>query len=116
VLKLKPTAGLNADLSDITDNPYNVHIKTLPSDKLPEILPEADLAVINVNFAKLSGLDPRKDALILETAQSPYAHVLAVKTSRQNDPAIKLLIEVYHSEEVKKFIEEKYQGAVIAAW
>jgi D-methionine transport system substrate-binding protein len=74
------------------------------------------VAVINTNYALQAKLNPLKDSLFIEDKNSPYVNVLAVKEGKEKDPAIQKLAEVLTSPEVKKFIEEKYNGAVVPAF
>ncbi|MEG0404281.1 MAG: MetQ/NlpA family ABC transporter substrate-binding protein, partial [Anaerorhabdus sp.] len=72
----------------------------------------------NGNYAIQAGLNPTKDAVILEQADAtnPYVNIVAVQEGRENDPAIKTLIEVLKSDEVKQFILDTYSdGSVIPA-
>ena len=46
----------------------------------------------------------------------PYVNVLATKEGKEKDPAIQKLAEALASPEVKKFMEEKYKGAVVPAF
>jgi D-methionine transport system substrate-binding protein len=94
------------------------HLKFLqPID--PAILPKAyqhsaaDLFAINTNFALQAHLDPKKDALILEGASSPYANIIAVRKGDQNKKAIKELVNVLHSKTIQDFITKHYKGAVL---
>ena len=76
-----------------------------------------DFTQINGNYALTIGLKPAKDALALESAQgNPYANVLSVVKGHENDPGIKKLASLLTSPQVKKFIEDKYQGSVISAF
>jgi len=60
-----------------------------------------------MNFAVDAGLDPSKDALALESKDSPYAVVLACRSGDKNSAKIKALAKALNSPEVKKFITEK---------
>lgn len=74
---------------------------------------EADLYAINTNYAIDAGLNPQKDALILEDSDSPYANIVAIRKEDKNNKNLKKLIDVLHSKEIQKFIEDKYNGAVL---
>jgi D-methionine transport system substrate-binding protein len=116
LVKLKPGAGLRAATTDIVENPKNLRIRELDAAKVSQSLNEVQLAVINANYAIAAGLNPAKDALLLEGADSPYASVLAVQTKYKDDPAVAKLIKAYHSDEVKQYILEHFQGLVVPAW
>ncbi|MEW2703960.1 MetQ/NlpA family ABC transporter substrate-binding protein [Streptomyces koyangensis] len=116
LIELKKGAGADASPSDIAKNPKNVTIKELDPAQLPRSLSDVDAAAINNNFALDAGLDPRKDAILLEKSEdNPYNNVLAVKKGNENDPRVKKLAELLTSPEVKKFIEDTYKGSVIPA-
>lgn len=117
LLKLKSGAGVGATLNDIESNPKKLNFIQLEAAQLPRALDDVDFGVVNGNFALAVGFVPEKDALALESAKdNPYANVLAVLRGRENDPNIIKLGQLLNTPEVKKFIDEKYQGSVIAAF
>lgn len=117
LLTLKEGVGANATVQDITANPKQLQIEELEAAQLPRALDDADIAVINMNYALEANLKPKTDALALEAGKdNPYANVLAVLRDRQNDPNIQKLAQLLNSPQVKQFIEEQYQGAVLAAF
>ena len=79
-----------------------------------------DAAVINGNYALGAGFNPKKDSLILESTDSAsikqYFNDLVVKKGNENSEKIQALKKAFTSDEVKKFIEEKYEGSVIPAF
>jgi D-methionine transport system substrate-binding protein len=101
---------------NIVSNPKNIEIKPLEAAMLPRILDQVDLAVINTNYALQAKLNSTKDAIFIEDSKSPYVNVLATKKGKENDPRIQKLAKVLNSPEVKKFIEDKYKGAVVPAF
>lgn len=118
LIKVKPDAGLKATVKDIIENPKNIKVKELEAAQLSRALPDVDLAVINGNYAIEAGFNVAKDALAKEEANSvaaqTFANIIAVRKGDENREDIKALIEALKSDKVKKFIEEKYQGAVVA--
>lgn len=116
VIKVNPDAGLVPTVLDITENPKNLKFRELDAAQLPRALEDADAAVINTNFALAAGISPREDSIAMEKADSPYANVIAVRKGDEGAPWVKTLVEVYHSPEIKEYIETKYEGAVIPAW
>ncbi|MBP2655448.1 MAG: transporter substrate-binding protein [Firmicutes bacterium] len=115
LIKLTDGVGIKATVQDIAANPKDLKIKTLDAAQLPRVLPDVAGAVINTNFALEAKLNPVKDALFIEDKDSPYANILVVRQDRANDPALQKLIKVLTSPEVKKFIEDKYQGTILPA-
>ena len=117
LIKLKENVGFTATKLDIVENPKNLEIQELDAAQLVRALGDVDLAVINGNYAIQGGLNAGKDALAVEDKDSEatqtYANVLAVKEGHEKDAGILALAKALQSEEVKKFIEENYDGAVI---
>jgi D-methionine transport system substrate-binding protein len=105
-----------ASVLDITSNPKNLEFTELDAPALPRTLVDVDAAVINTNYAIEADLNPLEDAIIIESGDSPYANVLAVKESDKDSDKIKALNEVLNSEKTKTFIEEKYEGSIFPAF
>ncbi|MFI0091302.1 MetQ/NlpA family ABC transporter substrate-binding protein [Streptomyces bobili] len=117
LITLKDGAGNSATPADISENPKNLKFKELEAAQTPRSLDDVDAAVINGNYAIESDLKPSKDALVLESAtDNPYGNFLAVKEGNEDDPRVKKLAKLLTSPEVKKFIEDKYAGSVIASF
>lgn len=116
LIKLKDPANILATSRDIAENPKNLKFRELEAATLPRILPDVDLALINTNYALEAGLNPVKDALFIEGADSPYANLLATTEAKKDSPAIKKLVEALHSEATKQFILDKYKGAIVPAF
>lgn len=105
-----------ASVLDITSNPKNLEFTELDAPALPRTLVDVDAAVINTNYAIEADLNPLEDAIIIESGDSPYANVLAVKEADKDSEKIKALNEVLNSEKTKTFIEEKYEGSIFPAF
>jgi D-methionine transport system substrate-binding protein len=116
LITLKDGVGVKATVQDIVDNPKNLKIKEIEAAQLPRSLDDVDAAVINTNFAVQANLVPAKDALVIEDASSPYVNIIAVRKGDENRPEIKKLVAALQSEKIKKFIEEKYKGAIVPAF
>ncbi len=114
VIKLKDVESPGA--KDVADNPKNIKIQELEAAQLPVVLVDVDAAVINTNYALEADLNPTKDAIIIESKESPYANILACRASDKDSEAIKALTEVLNSEDVKSFINEKYSGSIVPAF
>lgn len=117
LIKLNPDAGFEATVKDIVENPKNLEILEIAAEQLPRSLQDVDMAVINGNYAIDAGLDVKTDAIAIEDEQSisatTYGNILAVKDGNQDKDSIKALVEVLKSDEIRTFIEETYQGAVV---
>lgn len=117
LLELRSGAGISTTTQDIVKNPKNIQLVELEAAQLARALEDVELGVVNGGNAIRVGLIPAKDALALESGKNnPYANVLAVLRGRETDPNIVKLGQLLTSPEVKKFIEDKYQGSVIAAF
>ncbi|MGW1621441.1 MetQ/NlpA family ABC transporter substrate-binding protein [Streptomyces sp. NPDC002172] len=117
LITLKDGAGSEATPQDIAKNPKNLQFKEVEAAQTARSLDDVDAAVINGNYAISAGIKPAKDALVLESAKnSPYGNFLAVKKGNEKDPRVKKLAKLLTSPEVKKFIEDKYQGSVIPSF
>ncbi len=116
ILKLKDGGSITSTEKDIVENPKNLKIELAEAAQLPRILEDVDAAVINTNYALSANLNPVSDALFIEGKDSPYANIIVVRNGDEQRQEIKKLVEVLNSAEVKKFIEEKYQGAIVPAF
>ncbi|AWB45877.1 methionine ABC transporter substrate-binding protein [Paenibacillus sp. CAA11] len=112
-IKLKDGAGISATIKDITENKKNLQFKEQDAAMLPRLLDEVDLALINTNFALEAGLVPTKDALFIEDKDSPYTNLLVARQDNKDSDAIQKLAKALTSDDVRKFIEDKYQGAIV---
>ena len=116
LITLKDGVGILATVQDIADNPKKLEIVELEAATLPRVLPDVDVAVINTNYALEAGLVPTRDALFIEESDSPYVNILVSRPDNKDDDAIRKLAAALNSAEVKQFIEETYEGAVVPAF
>jgi len=118
LIKLKDGAGLTATVNDIAENPHNIKIVELEAAQVARVTGETAFVVLNGNYALQAGYSVKKDALAYEASDSEaaktYVNIIAVKDGNQDSDAIKALVKVLKSDDIKKFIDEKYDGAVIA--
>lgn len=117
IITLKEDAGLNATVNDIVENPNNVEIIELEAAQVARVAEETSYVVLNGNYALQAGFSVAKDALTYETSDSEaaktYVNIIAVKEGNEENEGIKALVEVLKSDELKKFINDTYDGAVI---
>ena len=117
IIKLKDGAGIDATVNDIAENPYNIEIVELEAAQVPRVVNETAFVVVNGNYALEADYTVKKDALAYEKSDSEaaktYVNVIAVKEGNENSDKIKALVDVLKSDTIKKFIDEKYNGAVI---
>lgn len=117
VLTLKEGAGLTATVKDIASYAKDIKIQELEAAQVSRVKDEVAFVVLNGNYALEAGFSVGKDAIAYETSDSEaaktYVNVIAVKEGNENSEAIQALISVLKSDEIKQFINEKYDGAVI---
>lgn len=105
-----------AEVSDITDNPKNLQFET---DYEAAILVqmyeqgEGDAVLINSNYAIDAGLNPMEDSIALESSDSPYVNIIAVRKGDEDNENVKALVEVLKSDEIQDFILEEWGGSVV---
>lgn len=116
VITLKDNNDIKATVQSIVENPKNIQFQEVDAAQLPRVLDDVDAAVINTNYAMQAGFVPEKDALMIEDSTSPYVNIVAVREGDENRPEIQALMKALKSDTVKKFIEEKYKGAVVPAF
>ena len=117
VITLKEGAGLTATVLDIEENPLNIKIQELEAAQVSRVKDEVAFVVLNGNYALEAGFVVSKDALAYEQSDSEaaktYVNVIAVKAGNENNEGIKALVSVLESQEIKDFINGKYEGAVV---
>lgn len=116
LIKLKNGNSVDASVTDITENPKNLQFVELDAAQIPRSLDDTDLACVNTNYAIPAGLNPQKDSILVESKDSPYANVMAVRQGDENNETYKKVLEIYQSEPIKKFIEEHFQGTILPAF
>lgn len=116
VIKLKDPGNALSTQRDITENPKQLKFRELDSAMLPRVLDQVDLALINTNYALDAGLNPTRDALAIESSDSPYVNFLVARTDNKDDARVQKLAKALTGPEVKAFIAQKYKGAVLPAF
>jgi D-methionine transport system substrate-binding protein len=114
LITLKDGAGLTATPRDIIGNPKNFRFQELEAALLPRSLQDVDAATINGNYALEAGLNPLKDSLIIEGADSPYVNIVVVQKGKENDSRVVALKNALLSQKVKDYIGSHYDGGVAA--
>lgn len=113
LIKVANPQDVATTVLDIVENPKNIEFKELEAAQLPRSLADVDAAVINTNFAMPAGLNPLKDAIIIESSDSPYVNILVANSKSAENPDMKILVDALTSKETADFINDKYQGAVV---
>ena len=117
IITLKDGAGLTATVNDIVDNPYNIEFVELEAAQVARVIDEVSFVVLNGNYALEAGYSVGKDSIAYEASDSvaaqTYVNIIVVYEGHENDQKIQALVAVLRSEEIKNFIEETYDGAVV---
>lgn len=117
LITLKDGAGLTATVNDIVENPKNLKLQELEAAQVARVRSEVSYVVLNGNYALAAGLSVGKDSIAYEssssTAAKTYVNIIAVKEGNENNAEIQALVTVLKSDDIKKFINEKYDGAVV---
>ncbi len=113
LIKLNAAAGITATPLDIVENKKNLKFNEVEAASLPRVLDDVDAAVINGNYAIPAGLSATKDGLIVEGADSPYVNIVTVKAGKENDPAIKALVNALKSDEIKEYVNKTYPNGEV---
>ncbi len=116
LIKLADPNNIVATPVDITSNPRKLKFRELEAAMLPRALDDVDLALINTNYALEAGMVPTRDAIFIEGADSPYANLVVARQDNKDAPVLKKLMQALHTPAVKRFILEKYHGAVVPAF
>ena len=103
-------------LDDIVDNPKNLSFIQIDAMQINSMVDTVDMALINANYAKEIGLIPNRDALALEDIHSPYVNLLVARTMDIHNADLQKIVKAYHSQEVKSFVQERFQGTMVTAW
>lgn len=117
IIKMRDGAGLQATVNDIVENPYSITIKELDAAQIARVIPEVAFVVLNGNYALAADYSVAEDAIAYEKSDSEaaktYVNVIAVKEGNETSDGVKALVEALKSEEIRQYINDTYDGAVI---
>ena len=116
LIGLKDGGNITSTVQDVEKNDKHLQFVELEAAQIPRSLDDTDLACVNTNYAIPAGLNPQKDSILVESKDSPYANVMAVRQGDENNETYKKVLEIYQSEPIKKFIEEHFQGTILPAF
>lgn len=116
-IKLKPDVpSTKVTPQDVVENTKNLKIIELEAAQLPRSLDDTDASVINAGYAISAGLNSQKDAIAVEDNTSPYVNIIAARPEDINNPAYQKFVKIFQSEEVKKYINDTFAGALVPVW
>ena len=113
LIEMEDLDNLKATIINIKENPKNFKFQEVDAAMLSRTLEDVDASVINTNFALAADLDPAGDALVLEDADSPYVNILTIRNGDENREELIAIKKALMSDSVRKFIEDKYEGAIV---
>jgi D-methionine transport system substrate-binding protein len=117
IIKLKDGADLTATVNDIEENTYNIEFVELEAAQVARVTKEVEFVVLNGNYALEAGYSVAKDSIAYESSDSvaakTYVNIITVYEGNETQDKIKALVSVLKSDDIKKFIEDTYDGAVI---
>lgn len=116
MITLKDGVDSSATVNDILDNPKEFQFVELDAAQIPRQLNELDAAAINTNFVIDAGLSPAEDSIFIEPKDSPFVNIVAVRAESKDEEVVQQFVDLYRSEEVKQFIEERFDGSLIPSW
>ena len=116
LIKVKDINNISTTVQDITENPHKYKIIELEAPAIPRALDDVTCAAINTTYAMSAGLNPAKDPIVRETADSFYVNIVAVRKGTLSDPRLKTFQEVYQSKENAEFIKKNFPGSVQLGW
>ncbi|NKY99386.1 MetQ/NlpA family ABC transporter substrate-binding protein [Nocardiopsis alborubida] len=118
LVTVDPEAGASATENDIVDNPRDITVTPLEAAQLPRSISDVDAAVVNGNYAIETDLPEQSNVLAWEPEGDDYvqsyANGLVTLAENAEDERIQLLAELLHDERVLEFIQESWQGVVLA--
>lgn len=117
IITLKDGAGLTATVNDIAENPYKIEFVELEAAQVARVVKEVEFVVLNGNYALEAGYSVGRDSIAYEGSDSiaakTYVNIIAVYEGNENSDKIRALVSVLRSDEIRKFIEDTYDGAVV---
>ena len=120
ILTCDPAKGVVPTKADITKYNKKIEIKEAESGTLAKLLPDMSAAIINGGNGITAGLDPQKDAIYTEdvdlSSAGELVNVIVARSKDKDNEVYQKIVNAYHSEEVKKTIQEEYKGAFLCAW
>ena len=118
LITVDPEAGETATENDITDNPNDLTITPLEAAQLPRSISDVDAAVVNGNYAIEADLTEESNLLAWEPEGDDYvekyANGLVALDENVDDERVRLLADLLHDEQVLEYIQQTWQGVVLA--
>ncbi|MEN2401485.1 methionine ABC transporter substrate-binding lipoprotein MetQ [Flavobacterium sp. MC2016-06] len=118
LITLKAGTGLLPKVIDIVGNPKKLNIIELEAPQLPRVLDDekVSIAIINNTFSAQAGLIPSRDALFVESTDSPYVNLIVSREDNKNEEKVKQFVKAFQSPEVEKVAKEQFKEGVVKGW
>lgn len=114
LIKLRDGVGILPSVRDVVENPKKLRFREIDAAQLARSLPDLDAAVINTNYATQARLRPGKDSIAIEsTKNNPYGNVIAVRAADKDNPVFKKLVAAFQNDDVRQFITQRFDGAIL---
>ncbi|MFC1391785.1 MetQ/NlpA family ABC transporter substrate-binding protein [Acinetobacter pittii] len=102
--------------SDIIDNSKKIDIKPIQMATAVRVKDEVDAIVLGNTLALEGGLNVLKDSIYYEPVDQSTklnVNILATAESRKDDPILQKVGQLYHTEAVKKYVEQHFGGTKV---
>jgi D-methionine transport system substrate-binding protein len=120
VIELDPSKGNTPETTDITANPLKIEFVPVDAAQVPSLLPDVAAGVVNGGYALDFGLSPSKDAIFYDDLSfykdKGYVNLVAARTADKDNEVYKRVVKAFHSDEVKRVLADKFQGALLPVW
>lgn len=118
LVEIDPDAGETATENDVVENPDDLVITPLEAAQLPRSISDVDAAVVNGNYAIEADLAEEANVLAWEPEGEDYvesyANGLVTLQENVDDERIQLLADLLHDEQVLEYIQDSWQGVILA--
>ena len=117
LIKLKEGSSETATVTDIEEYPKGeIEIVELEAASIPASLPDLAFGVINANYDIQADIMDKVVAVegTDEAQEDTYVNIIVVNAGNENSEKIQALVNALHSDATKAFIEETFNGAVVA--
>lgn len=94
---------------DIVENPHNIEFTEMASLNIPSALQDFDYAVITGSIVYNAGIDA-STALLTEDVLPQLILQVVVKKDNADTDWAKAIVDAYHSDEFKKYMDENNNG------
>ncbi len=94
---------------DIVENPHNIEFTEMKSLTIPAAIQDFDYVAITGSVVYNAGIDP-STALATEDIQDHLVLQVVVKEENKDAEWAKAIVDAYHSDEFKQYMEENNDG------